>query len=129
MQKSESIILRAPECLTMISLLLVAGLRTRLFVAPGASMGPAGAGGSPVRHTGAVRSGTPHSLSMRVTRAEYHYLQDRARREGWSVADVLRFLALAGMPRCIAAPRVSTGQRDSSDSNCPAGRLTGVGLC
>jgi hypothetical protein len=44
------------------------------------------------------------TVSMRVTRAEYHYLQDRARREGRSVADVLRFLALAGMPRPAAEP-------------------------
>jgi hypothetical protein len=44
------------------------------------------------------------TVSMRVTRAEYHYLQDLARRDGRSVADVLRFLALAGMPRPPAEP-------------------------
>jgi hypothetical protein len=38
------------------------------------------------------------TVSMRVTRAEYHYLQDLARRDGRSVADVLRARALVGMP-------------------------------
>ncbi len=38
------------------------------------------------------------TVSMRVTRLEYLYLQDVARRHGRSVNDVLRFLALAGMP-------------------------------
>jgi hypothetical protein len=43
------------------------------------------------------------TVSMRVTRAEYHYLQDRARREGRSVADVLRARALVGMPSSTPA--------------------------
>jgi hypothetical protein len=38
------------------------------------------------------------TVSMRVTRAEYHYLQGLARRDGRSVADVLRARALVGMP-------------------------------
>ncbi len=44
------------------------------------------------------------TVSMRVTRAEYFYLQDLGRRHGRSVADVLRFLALAGMPAAEVEP-------------------------
>jgi hypothetical protein len=43
------------------------------------------------------------TVSMRVTRAEYFWLQDQARKHGRSVGDELRLSALAGMPRPAAA--------------------------
>jgi hypothetical protein len=42
------------------------------------------------------------TVSMRVTRAEYFWLQDQARKHGRSVGDELRLSALAGMPRPAA---------------------------
>ncbi len=50
------------------------------------------------------------TVSMRVTRLEYLYLQDLARRHGRSVNDLLRFLALAGMP----PPPPSDGAPDAT---------------
>jgi hypothetical protein len=43
------------------------------------------------------------TVSMRVTRAEYFWLQDQARKHGRSVGDELRLSALAGMPRPAVA--------------------------
>jgi hypothetical protein len=43
------------------------------------------------------------TVSMRVTRAEYHWLQDLARRDGRSLADVLRARVLVGMPPSTSA--------------------------
>lgn len=63
-------------------------------------------GGRP-RKSADVRDMT---VSCRVTQAEWHYLDDLARRHGRSLNDLLRFLLLAGMP---ASPTLDKGHGEA----------------
>jgi hypothetical protein len=43
-------------------------------------------------------------LTVRLSAAEYHYLQGLALKQGRSIGDVLRLLALTGMPSAKEEP-------------------------